>query len=167
MNWLYRWIFNTSIWWFKVKKMWDWYKCLQHDTYQHSFPIYKRFFVNKMRNAKSLPVSYCYSRVFHQLYWFDFWGSIDLNGPITTLMPIWLHHWKPVRAHFLDCDPWDFLGGRWSCHLLTQWRTRRYVCELWDLECYSLTEMILILITNTENFGFIQTDLVTFLHSHW
>jgi hypothetical protein len=59
---------------------------------------------------------YCYSRVSHRQCWFGFWGSIDLNGPITTLMPIWLHHWRPVRAHFPGCDPWDFLGARWSCH---------------------------------------------------
>lgn len=65
----------------------------------------------------------------HRQYWSDFWGSIDLNGPITILMRIWLHHWRPVHAHFLGCDLWDFLGGRWSCHLLTQWRTRRYVCS--------------------------------------
>lgn len=68
---------------------------------------------------------YWYSRASHRQYWYDFWGSIDLNGLITILMRIWLHHWRPVRAHFLGCDPWDFLRGRWSCHLLTQWRTRR------------------------------------------
>ena len=88
---------------------------------------------------------YWYSRVSHRQYWFDFWGSIDLNGPITTLMPIWLHHWRLVRAHFPGCDPWDFLGARWSC--LAHTVENEEVCLqwfLWKNMCFCETFSVMI-----------------------
>lgn len=77
------------------------------------------------------------ARMFHQLCWFDFWGSIALNGQTSMLMLILLPHWK--LAHLLT-QGWGqrgLLEAKSSCRLVTQLNMRRYVRNYSGFSYYS------------------------------